>query len=90
MKKVVLVRFFNFVMFTVMLPFMSVCTGGGSGSASLLGSLFGASSGGSALGSGLGGGTTLASIHHPEPTTFVLVGSGIMTMAYLRNRKTKK
>ena len=84
MTKTVIFRTMNFIMLSVMLPFVSGCNGGG-GSASSGGSLFGASSGGAALGGG--GGAELASIHQPEPMTMVLVGGGMMAMAYMRKYK---
>ena len=84
--KPILFRSLNFVLLSVMLPLISGCIGGG-GDASLLGSLFGASSDGSTFVVSGGDGAQLASVHHPEPMTMLLVGGGTMTMAYLRNKK---
>ena len=98
--KMTMFRLMNFLMLSIILPFASGCNGGGGGGSSLVGSLFSASSDGSTLGGGpgsvggLGGidggggvtGASLASIHNPEPTTMLLVGGGMMAMAYFRNR----
>ena len=97
MGKVLTFRLLNFLLLSVILPLFSGCNGGGgsAGSTSMVGSLFGASSsGGSTLASSSGpvgtdgGGAALASIHNPEPTTMLLVGGGVMAMAYLRKRKS--
>ena len=98
MIKTIFLRSMNFVILSVMLPFASGCNGGGSGGGTAsLGSLFGASSGGATLtgggpgGAGAGAGVgadALATIHQPEPTTMLLVGGGMMAMAYFRNRNS--
>ena len=86
-----MMRTLNFLMISV-LPLLSGCNEGGSGAGSV-GSLFGASSDVLTLGSGPtgapgpGGGSDLASIHQPEPTTMLLVGGGMMAIAYFRNRQ---
>ena len=96
MNRIMIVRTLNFLMVTA-LPLLSGCNGGGGGGGAVVGGLFGASSdGGSTLGglsdggAGVGGavgGASLASIHNPEPTTMLLVGGGMMAIAYFRNRQ---
>ena len=65
-------------------------TGCGGGAALLgLGSLFGGlGAGGGIGGAGLlpGAGAGIASIHNPEPASMLLVGGGIATMAYFKNK----
>ena len=91
MTKTIMVRTLNFLMISV-LPLLSGCnSGGGGGGGSSVGGLFSASSGSLTLGpgpggGGPGGGGELASIHNPEPTTMLLVGGGMMAIAYFRNR----
>jgi len=89
-----MIRVLNFLMLSVV-PLASGCNGGGGGGGSAsVGGLFSASSDGSTfgpggnVGGGLGSGGELASIHHPEPTTMLLVGGGIMALAYFRNRSS--
>ena len=85
----------NFAILFVLLPFVYGCQGGGGGPLGFLGGggFFGGGSngGGSFVG---GGGTfvtgeTLATIHNPEPTTMLLLGSGLAAMAFQRARKKK-
>ena len=56
----------------------AVSTGGGSGSGDLL----------PLLASG-GGGESIALAHNPEPTSMLLLGGGMMAMAYLRTKTMK-
>ena len=77
------------------------CGGGGGGIAGVTGFLFG---GGSGFGSGSGGAFLastggvasigqVATIVNPEPTTMLLMGSGVAVMGYyqtLKNRNRKK
>jgi len=74
--------------------------GGGGGIAGLVGSLL---SGGSAGGTGGGtggegglltlnsippvGGENVATLTNPEPASMLLIGGGMMAMAYMKNRK---
>jgi len=84
----------NFLVLFLLLPWISGCGGGGAGIAGLLGSLFGG--GGGSGGSGLAGFisdgsgvTTLARLHNPEPCTMLLMGSGLIAMAFANKKKDK-
>ena len=91
----------NLVTFSILLPFVYGCNGGGGGSASL-GSLFTGGTGnpggggggvGGLLnpgGSGSDGGGVAAvvgAVHQPEPTTMLLLGSGIAAMGLIYKKK---
>jgi len=77
----------NFLLFSVLLPVMYGCGGGGSGSASV-GSLFGTSSTGVTL-ADAGTGLTTTVYHNPEPATMLLLGSGIVAMGFVKNLRKK-
>lgn len=83
------------------IPFIYGC-GSGAGAGSLVGFLFGGGgfTGGeiALLGSGAGSaiagsvattGTQLATLHHPEPASFMLLGSGLMAMGYFKSKINK-
>ncbi len=75
-------------LFAVVLPFVYGCQGGGGGGASLLGGgASGLSGGGSGGGETLAGGSGgLETIHNPEPASLLLLGGGMMAMAFWKNR----
>jgi hypothetical protein len=65
--------------------------GGGGGADSPLGSVVssdppGVSSGVTALGSSGSSGSSQPLHHHPEPSTILLIGSGLAGLAYLRTK----
>ena len=76
------IRLVNFVVLSI-LPFIYGCVPG-SGS---LGSLFGSGGGGGNIASVAGDSGTIATFHNPEPTSMLLMGGGMMAMAYYKNRK---
>jgi len=85
--------YLKFIVLASALPFIYGCGGGGVGS--LISFLFGSGGLGSIgdialIGSGGGGiiGSGAASLINPEPASMLLVGSGIMAMAYFKS-KTK-
>lgn len=80
------VKVLNFLTLSVLMPYIYGCQGGGGSSASLLGGETIISGGGS----GGGGGDIVGTIHNPEPTTMLLLGSGLLAMAYSRNKKNSK
>ena len=94
MIKINYARFVNFAIFSVLLPFVYGCQGGGgAGGLSFLG---GGGGGGDIIGGGSSfvtssdGGASIATLHHPEPGTMLLLGSGFMAMAFYRNKKSPK
>ena len=79
-------RMANFAILSVLLPFVYGCQGGGGALGFLGGS--GGGSGGSFVGGGDIGGGGITTIVQPEPTTMLLLGSGMAAMAaYKRKRK---
>jgi hypothetical protein len=84
----------------LLLPCLYGCQGGGSSGggsgASLSSFAFGggddtgsSSSLNSLSGTDTTTGTQLATLHHPEPATMLLFGSGIAAMRFARNRKNR-
>ena len=95
------IRIINYAILSfLLLPCIYGCGGGGAG-AGFLGGLFGgggssAAAGGSSIflaSSGLAssgiesGGAAIAALHNPEPITMALFGSGMMAMAFYKNRR---
>ena len=82
----------NFTILSILLPYIYGC-GSGVGATFLDGLLGGGGSavdGGSVLlaSSGIeGGGATMAALHNPEPMTMALFGSGMLAMAFYKNRR---
>lgn len=99
MKKYI--RFANLFVLTVVLPFVYGCGSGGGDVASLGSFLFGGGNAtlmdsGNALPLELAvasteavGSAGLATIHNPEPATMLLMGSGVVAMAYVKSRKNR-
>jgi hypothetical protein len=86
----VLNRIYELFLFFFVAITLAGCRGGGGG-----GGLFGSSGGGGSLGSNLsGGGGDLGGVANPEPSTLLLLTSGLIGMAvYAKVRlksKTKK
>jgi hypothetical protein len=103
MFKRILEKSYTVFLFSVILPFISGCWGGGGGSGS------GTASAGIVFNPGtpspddittilpplkdvINGtlpftGETLAKIHNPEPTTLLLLGSGILMLGYFSKKK---
>ena len=81
----------KFLGFVAMLPILIGC-GEGGGTASTFALLFGNSSTGFGFGSGGGvippaGALETATLVTPEPTSMLLVGGGMMAIAYFRSKK---
>ena len=83
---------------TATLPFLYGC-GAGAGTGSLVGFLFGGGTGGGVtlLASGTtdilaggGGAAGLATLHHPEPASMFLVGSGLLAMGFFRSKTSNR
>ncbi len=93
MKK--LIQSLQVIGLSVLLPALYGCQGGGLGSLIGSGGIFlAASSGGSSAGGAAaitgGAGSSLATLHNPEPATLMLMGSGMMVMAYARMKNKKR
>jgi hypothetical protein len=81
------VRLSNFLIFAVLMPFVYGCNSGGEGAqgaSSFLGSV--AEAGGGS--GGLTGGE-VATIVNPEPASMLLIGGGLVAMAYYKNKNRK-
>ena len=89
-----LLRAQNLLMFSVILPFVYGCNGGGGGSGTpSLGNVFTEPENLTAPLASLASVAqtspdTLAQIHNPEPATMLLLGGGILAMRYMKNRKS--
>ena len=87
MRKIISIL--NLTIFSTLLPCLYGCQGGGSSEISALGS-----SGSAALTSnvaslplaGSSSGQAIATIHNPEPTTLLLIGSGMLAMSFLKKK----
>jgi len=90
----------NLLILVAVLPMMYGCLGGG-GIGALTSLLFGSSAIGGGIGGGLGpvlgpggpggpGGIIAAgAITNPEPASMLLLGSGMMAMAYYKKRRNR-
>ena len=82
------VKWINYLTMAILLPFVYGCQAGGG----LLGGLFGGEVIGGGGISGITGnsaitGATIAALHNPEPATMLLMGGGVMAMAFYKSRK---
>ena len=76
-------KLMNFAIFGILLPFVYGCQlGGGDGSSGL--SFLGSSAGGGDS-SGIVG-AQIATVHHPEPATMLLLGSGLAAISFYRKK----
>ena len=83
MMRTNIARVINFAILSIVLPCVYGCI---PGAAAFLGNSggAGAASGGTLLASG--GGAAIATIHNPEPATMLLMGAGMMAMAYYKKQ----
>jgi len=81
----------NMLILSAMLPFVAGCGGGGLAALGL-GSLFASFGGGggdlTTLLASSGG--SIPTLINPEPASMLLLGSGMATMAYFKNKSDKK
>ena len=87
-----MIQLIQLSLLTVVLPLLCGCISGdgGSQSSDLFSSGGGSTSGG--IGGDIGNGApgSLSTIHNPEPTTMLLLGSGALAMAYYKNMISRK
>ncbi len=81
-----ILNFLHYWSILLVLPLLGGCKGGGLFSGGDGGgSSFAALSGGG----GDGGGASFATIHSPEPASMLLMGAGMMAVAYYKKRMKK-
>jgi len=87
---------FGKLLWIAVLPFVTGCGGGGGLAFLGLGSLFGLGGAGGSLFLGGSGGSlallgsssgSIPVLHNPEPTSMLLLGSGLAAMAFYKSRK---